>query len=251
MSGELRPFFFRPALGRATTVRHGRPPDREERQVRLGERIRRATTLWLTVAIVLSGIAPACGSPPTIRPFGPRKVARDDAIPGYAELSDSTIHLGKLYLTRDARLKVNDQAAGRQREIPLRVVRKIENRVEREWLEKEWRFKENASDEKVFTGRAYPVRESVHTITLRDGRKIVGPLSAIVYVAAEGSARPGRLILYKRQKGPVGTQLKSLIYVRQIVLGKEAVAEGRRLIQRAERKPKRRVRSGSTPGVAP
>ena len=187
---------------------------------------------WFAVAVLLTSMTTASDTPPTIRPFGPRKVTRSDAIPGYVELSDGTVYPGRLYLTRDARLKIFDATAKRQREIPLRVVRKIQCKAEREWLEKEWRFKENASDEKVFTGRSYPARECVHTITLQDGRKIVGPLSAIVYVARKEGAKPTRLLLHKRQKGPVGTQLKSLVYVRTIALGEAAFAEGQRRSRR-------------------
>jgi hypothetical protein len=185
-------------------------------------------TALLPVTVLLAGVTTASDAPPTIRPFGPRKAVRGDAIPGYAELSDGTIHTGRLYLTRDARLKVYDATVGRQREIPLRVVRKIECKPKREWLEKEWRFKENANDEKVYTGQTYPVRECVHAITLQDGRKIVGALSAIVYVEKQGDRKPTRLILCKRQKGPVGTQIKSLVYVRTIALGEKAHSEGQR-----------------------
>jgi len=183
---------------------------------------------WLAVTVLLTGVTTASDAPPTIRPFGPRKTVRNDAIPGYAELSDGTIYIGRLYLTRDARLKVYDATVGRQREIPLRVVRRIQCQPKREGLEKEWRFKENANDAKVYTGRTYPVRECVHTITLEDGRKIVGSLSAIVYVEKQGDRKPKRLILCKRQKGPVGTQVKSLVYVRTIALGEKAQSEGQR-----------------------
>jgi hypothetical protein len=204
-----------------------------DRRLRPCKRLRFAIAAWLAVAFLLTSMTTASDTPPTIRPFGPRKVTRSDAIPGYVELSDGTVYPGHLYLTRDARLKIFDATAERQREIPLRVVRKIQCKAEREWLEKEWRFKENASDEKIFTGRSYPARECVHTITLQDGRKIVGPLSAIVYVARKEGAKPTRLLLHKRQKGPVGTQLKSLVYVRTIALGEAAFAEGQRRSRRA------------------
>ena len=44
--------------------------------------------------------------PPALNPFGTnaeRQQQRDDAVPGYLELSDGTIHPGLLSLTRDAR----------------------------------------------------------------------------------------------------------------------------------------------------
>ena len=91
----------------------------------------------------------------------------------------------------------------------------------------------------MFTGRTYPARQYVHTITLSDERTITGPLSGIVYVQpyAYTPDKPGayrtpvkaeRYLLHKRQKGEIGGELKSLHYVKLIKLGKEALAEGRR-----------------------
>jgi len=179
-----------------------------------------------------AGLAPAASGqddPPELNPFGPStKVgAREDAVPGYVELSDGTIRPGRIYLTRDARLKIFDAKTERQREVPLKSIRRLDGTVEREWLEPEWRFKENANDEKVFTGRSYPAREYVHVITLRDGRTLRGPISALVYVAPETGGEPEKFLLHKRDKGPAGTTLKSLVYVRSIRVGDDALSEGK------------------------
>ena len=160
--------------------------------------------LW-SIGILLALFVPtAAEEPPAINPFGPKSDAREDAVPGYIETSDGKITPGMLYLTRDMRLKINDQSIQRQREIPLRVVKQIDCAVKKEWMEREWRFKELASDEKLYTGRSYPAREYEHTITLRDGRTIRGPLAAIVYRPARGpqgrifrvpDGGPGRAVL--------------------------------------------------------
>jgi hypothetical protein len=127
----------------------------------------------------------------------------------------------------------------RQREVPLQAVKQVECNVKKEWIEKEWKFKEAASDEKMYTGRSYPVREYLHTITLSDGRTITGPISAIVYVqpqqrstigseTPQSQPKPEQFLLNKRSKGELGQELKSLVYVRLIKLGKEALEEGRK-----------------------
>ena len=64
----------------------------------------------------------------------------------------------------------------------LGSVTQIDCAVKKEWMEREWKYKETTSDEKMYTGRSYPAREYLHTITLRDGRTITGPLAEIVYV---------------------------------------------------------------------
>jgi hypothetical protein len=181
----------------------------------------------LSLAAVLSA-----AEPPALNPFGPAKSEssgqpqRDDAVPGCLELSDGSVHPGMIYLTRDKRLKVYDEQLQRQREVPLQAVKQIDCKVKKEWMENEWTFKETTSDEKIYTGRRYPAREYLHTITLRDGRTITGPLAAIVYVQLSPEHEAERHLLNKRNKGEVGHDLKSLIYVKRIKLGKDALDEG-------------------------
>ena len=191
----------------------------------------------LVVACLISGVAQA-QEPPALNPFGPVRTERDDAVPGYMEMSDGKVLVGNIYMTRDKRLKIYDAGTKRQREIPLRVVKQIECKVLKEWMEKEWRFKELALNEKYYTGREYPSRECEYTITLHDDRKITGPLAELFYIQpyayAAGESRsyrpevkPEKHLVHKRQKGDPGTTLKDLVYVKLIKLGEEAVEEGK------------------------
>ncbi|MBN1910443.1 MAG: hypothetical protein JW818_11935 [Pirellulales bacterium] len=188
-------------------------------------RVRLSLTFGLAVLFLFVLAASAPAEPPALNPFGAKPKTPTDARPGYVEMSDGQVTRGLVYLTRDVRLKIYDEKLRRQREVPLRAVKRIEAKVKREWNEREWRFKELAADEKYFTGRTYPAREYLYTITLTDGRTITGPLSAIVYVSPSGGYQPDiepkRFLLHKRDKGEVGTELKSLLYVRRVVLGEE------------------------------
>jgi hypothetical protein len=188
------------------------------------------TTHW-------AGFQTAAAEPPPINPFGSTTAQREDAIPGYVELSDGSIHPGQIYLTRDKRLKIVDEQSERQREVPLSAVKQIDCTIKKEWLEKEWKFKELTKDEKMYTGRSYPVREYEHTIRLNDGRTISGGLSEIVYVqpivdnsvksdASRPEIKAEQFILNKRNKGEIGEDLHSLVYVKSIKLGKDAYEEG-------------------------
>jgi len=190
--------------------------------------------------------------PPAINPFAPRPAIREDAVPGYVELSDGTILVGHIYMTRDKRLKIYDKSIQRQREIPLSAVAQIECKILKEWMEKEWRFRETTRDEKYYTGRQYPAREYEHTITLKDGRQITGGLAEILYVdpreEGEQGNSPGepiRLILHKRQKGEIGQTLKDLVYVKMIKLGEEALAEGKRKAGARRPSPSAKPTAGS------
>ena len=199
--------------------------------------MRQLTLLALILAVALPAIQPVRSQePPAVNPFGPRDKSRPDALPGYLERSDGLIHAGLIYLTRDARLKIFDEDQKRTRDVPLNAVKRIDGTVKREWMEREWRFKENANDEKVYTGRSYPSREYLHTITLHDGRTIRGSLSAIIYVQAESpsDSEPKKFLLHERDKGQPGTELKSLAFVRTIELGDKAFEDGKQRAMAAE-----------------
>ncbi len=203
--------------------------------------LRRSLLSAVALAATMWGAAgQAAEEPPALNPFGPAVPTREDAVPGYIELSNGQVVAGKIYMTRDKRVKVYDAELKRQREIPLNRIQEIECTVLKEWMEKEWRFRELAKDEKEYTGRSYPAREYSHTVTLSDGRKIEGPLAEVIYVEPDtgGDSRsaggnrpytePLRFLLHKREKGDVGEDLKSLVYVRRIKLGEEALAEGKK-----------------------
>ena len=192
--------------------------------------------LWVLLSLSACPVTRA-EEPPAIHPFGPVKEDREDAVPGCLEMSDGKVYPGDVYMTRDKRLKIYDGKLDRQREVPLRAIRQIECKVVKQWIEKEWRFKESALDEKVYTGRSYPARQYVYTITLADGRTITGPVAEIIYVRpflAPGDRTDAsqleaqRFILHKRDKGEIGADLKSLKYVQRIKLGADALEEGRK-----------------------
>jgi hypothetical protein len=190
---------------------------------------------WFGVAIctIVCEVVLSAAEPPALNPFGPAaseaQSQRDDALPGCLTLSDGSVRPGLIYLTRDKRLKIYDDRLQRQREVPLRAIKQIDCKVKREWMEKEWTFKETTSDEKIYTGRSYPAREYLHTITLNDGRTITGPMAAIVYVQPSQKEKEAeRFLLNKRNKGDPGKSLKSLVYVKQIKFGEDALQEGKK-----------------------
>lgn len=170
-------------------------------------------------------------APPAVNPFGRGQTVRDDAIPGYVELSDDTILPGHIHLTRDKRLKISDRTLKRQREIPLRTIKQVECRVEKEWMQRQWRFRENADSEKVYTGESYPTRIYVHTVTLTDGREIQGDLAGVVYLERGGHEKK-KFVLHKRDKGPLGGHFDSLVYVRRIGLGPAALEESKKRLEK-------------------
>jgi hypothetical protein len=195
------------------------------------------------VALTAALAAPPKSEPAVINPFGKlpdsSSTEREDAVPGYVVLSNGKVQYGRLYLTRDKRLKIYDDKIERQREIPLNRVKEIDCQMLREWVEKEWRFKEMANAEKVYTGRSYPSREYSFVCTLNDGRKITGSMSGILFLIPGdygadavndqrgAQEEPLRFQFHKRDKGEMNTSLKALVYVKTVKLGEEAFKEGK------------------------
>jgi len=180
---------------------------------------------------------------------GPRK----DAVPGYVELSSGAKVPGRIYTTRAKRVKIFNVEKEIYEYVPVPAVREIETIVEWERMEREWRFKEAGSPEKVYTGREYAARKFAYRLTLLGGHTITGHIvGQPLYVgrpsraspsrasgssdgsnddgrpsAGSGRSRAGsrdqgdRFVLHDRQKGPLDTRLEDLVYLERVVLDEE------------------------------
>jgi len=202
-------------------------------------------TLPILIVLLFSAVFAVAAEPPALKnPLSRRESSvREDTMPGYIEMSNGEVFPGLLYITRDKRLEIYDVELKRQRTIPIGRVATIEVNVEREWMEKEWRFKELASDEKMFTGREYPCRIFTYTLIFDDGRELEGPMSGIIFVQKleEGEdASVGhiperdapRFYFHKRDSEPanVGKKLADIHYVKFVKLGDEALEEGQKKV---------------------
>ena len=150
---------------------------------------------------------------PLVSAAGPVREARR----GTVVFSDGKKRAGLLWLTPGKRLKIFDRAQQEYREFSLKEVVAIKVDPEQEVVERVWRWKENASDEKVFTGEAYPWRLCVTTLTVRDAQgkqsAVTGDLSGELYLEEKPGEKPMQVLLYRRQKGDVGEGLSQLVYV--------------------------------------
>ena len=137
-----------------------------------------------------------------------------DAVPGFLKLSNGDRVDGHIHLTRDAVLKIHDPKTKKIARFRLDELTHIEQRVVEEHMEREWRWLENANDEKVYTGRTYPMRKLVTAVHRKHGPTVTGPLTTLLFVTNKNGRQ--RFILHKRQKGKVGTTLKDLLYVKLV-----------------------------------
>jgi hypothetical protein len=192
------------------------------------------------------GPAPGAPSRPEARSagrdlFGTREAPRRPPAPvrGAVELSDGARVEGGLSLTAGKALELFDTDAREWREVTLEELAELRAEVRSERLEREWRWKEGGSDEKVYTGRAYPRRWLDHVVLLRDGTGFRGHLrGTILYVEVRRDERekptPGekgaestgpeprerrrRFILRQYERGRLGETLDDLVYVKRVTL---------------------------------
>jgi len=183
--------------------------------------------LTATPFLVLPAFALAVGllAPPFSRaPAGEvfKKAPPDYAVAGTLATSDGKSLTGSVYTTLGKPLTIYDRAEKRFVEFTLKDVSRIDVSVEEEHEEPVWRWKESGSDEKIFTGKSYPWKKYLSTVTFTGGTKIAGDLSGLVYVEAAG--KKTRFVFYKRQQGDEGQALSDLVYVTSVVLGDKARA---------------------------
>ena len=184
-----------------------------------------AISAW---GMCLLGSSPARGKEDVPeRPIAPaNEIENTDRKEGTLYLSDGKTHRGRVYTTPGKRLRIYRREKGEYLEFPIRAIARIEVEVEEERMEPEWRWKEAASDEKVYTGKAYPMRKLLTSITLADGETYKGDVSAPIYVLEEGAKKASRYLLHRRQKGEIDQTLKDLVYISRIDLGKVEKVKG-------------------------
>lgn len=149
---------------------------------------------------------------PATRPLTKPSQAQD--LSGSIKLSDGSTITGPISTTPGKPLRIWVEQQHEYLDVPLDQVRLIEASVLWERMEREWHFIASGSDVKEYTGRTYPARELQFTFTLQDGRKITGGTVTPLYVQQGEQQR--LIVLPKRQKGEIGTELGSLLYPKTV-----------------------------------
>lgn len=160
---------------------------------------------------------------------------------GALTTSDGKTYTGTLYTTQGRPLRIFDRGSNKYVEFSLREISRIDVSIEEEHEEPYWYWKENGSDEKVFSGNTYPWRKYITTVTLLGSRSITGDLDGLVYVEvpsvgidssvqtsdASGETGPRKysFLFHQRQKGEEKQKPADLVYVTAMVVeGKNKAA---------------------------
>lgn len=134
---------------------------------------------------------------------------------GIVVLSNGKRVAGMLSLTTGKRLVVRRPDRKRPREVALSELAGIAVRVIGQCLIKEWRFKEEGSPVKVYTGRSYPRLDFGLTLTFTDGRALDCTVAKGTPLYVEtGAAKRRRFIIPRYLTGEMGRKPEELIYLK-------------------------------------
>ena len=141
--------------------------------------------------------------------------ARAEWLPGTVNLSDGASIRGEVYVPND-RILIQSDAQSSRYTVRTAEIARLENTIEKQSMEEKWIFKESGSDEKVYLGQYYPVRQYMTQVTFHDGNNLLGHvIGATLYV--RNSDGQQRFILREKEEGKVGQKLDDLRYVRSVV----------------------------------
>jgi len=162
--------------------------------------------------------------PPPADPFGRGdRFGRGDALPGVVVLSDDEILAGGIHTTRDRNWEVWVESEQRWRHIPPLAVLSVRAVVLEEKMDREWRWKEMGSDEKVDTDRTRPTRRLQWRFHLIDDSHVTGTIKGQPLWVESAGKRRGPFVLHERSAGKYGQTLKDLIYVKEVVISRRAM----------------------------
>ncbi|MCU0727432.1 MAG: hypothetical protein MUE73_16865 [Planctomycetes bacterium] len=156
----------------------------------------------------------------------PAARAEEPRAPGKVVFSDGSFLAGAIRTTEGKPLRLIEGGTARRLDLAVTEIARLTIRVTHEEEYRVWRWVEDGSREKVFTGETYPKREFETEVTLVNGETRRGSLVAVLYVYEEGSEKPRKVILKDKDQGEVGQTLADRRYVEAVEFATPPAPEG-------------------------
>ncbi len=146
----------------------------------------------------------------------PPAAAAGERVAGKIVFSDGTVLAGDIRTTEGKPLRLIEAGTARRLDLALPEVYRIRCLLVSEEEYRVWRWVEDGSREKVYTGETYPKREFEAEVVLRNGDIRRGTLVGVLYVYETEGAKPKRAILKDLDQGEVGEKLTDRVYVESV-----------------------------------
>ncbi len=135
---------------------------------------------------------------------------------GKVILSNGRVLRGKISTTVDTPFRIWLSSIKRYRDIALLRVRRMDVKILAQREIRQWRYQQNGSDIKLYSGKTQPWFRFAYTFTLLHGEKITGTVVAPLFV--QTSHHHYNLLLSKHLEGTIGEPVAEVVYVKHIIL---------------------------------
>ncbi len=135
---------------------------------------------------------------------------------GTVELSDGRVLTGKIWTTLRTPFRVWLDPIKQYRDMDIRLIKSIHVKIIRAHLIRQWRWQQEGSDIKVYSGLTKPRISFAYRFTMLNGKTFTGTLIAPLYVRT--AHHRYNLLMYKRIEGKLGERLGGIIYVKAVHL---------------------------------
>jgi hypothetical protein len=136
---------------------------------------------------------------------------------GTVVLNNGQSLTGQIWTTLETPLRVWVEATKSYVDVDFGDVARIDVNVLHESMEDDWRWLKEGSDQKIFSGKKYPLVELEYVFTLVNGQKVQGGVVGPIYMT-DTAAKKHALALYKKYKGKLDETLKDVAYIKTIEL---------------------------------
>ena len=152
-----------------------------------------------------------------VHPFGTSNGNTSLAVRnGIVTLSNGTVLSGQVWTTLKTPFRVWLGDIKQYRDIDMRLIKAIQVHVRSAKEIRDWRYQQEGSDIKNYSGKTRPRIRFAYTFTILKGKPVTGTLDAPLYVRAHGHT--SNLIIYKRVEGKLGEKLSAVVYVKSVTL---------------------------------
>jgi len=158
-----------------------------------------------------------------VNPFGEKAKLPKYARPARITYSDKKVVEGFVWHRGDAPARIFNRAKRAHEDYFLSDLKRIDVTPESENFERDWRWKNQGSSEKVYLDTGYFWNQYITTFTLTSGEKVAGDCSGQFYIQLLDGKRES-WFLYKRQSGrelpgvphKKREELQPLVYVKSV-----------------------------------
>jgi hypothetical protein len=158
--------------------------------------------------------------------------------------SDGKTLTGQVFFKGVNKVRVFNEEQNNYIDLAVSDIAIIDVTVEKATMEKVWRFKEEGSPEKIFTGEEYPLHYYVTTFTLTNGTMFDTHFASVLYLRSKegGKEHDIQLFCLLKQAGTTTQQLTDLVYLKRIeFFNRKAVRGGGAIFITANGKDKPRI----------